>query len=286
MYRILKNVTIGSDPELFIFNESTQKVVSSIGLIPGEKGKAYKPEGFEEGFGLQIDNILAEFNIPPVSINMEGAEDTFVQHMNKMKNFIKEYVAKANKNYTILCSASELIDDDQLQSAEAKLFGCSPDYNVYTLEENPRPRGTETNMRSTGMHIHIGYDSPTLDTSIALLKVMDLFLGVPSVLIDPDTRRRSLYGKAGCFRLTEYGIEYRVLSGYFLKDDKHIRWVYQQTVKAIEFYNKILLDSHRWTGNIEDYLPKRDSIENSINVGSTVGAKRTVNRFNINYKID
>ena len=34
----LRNVTIGADPELFIINEKTKKVVSAIGLIPGEKG--------------------------------------------------------------------------------------------------------------------------------------------------------------------------------------------------------------------------------------------------------
>ncbi len=64
----LTNVTIGADPELFIVNEKTGKIVSSIGLIPGEKGNAYK-EGMPEGFGLQIDNILAEFNVPPTWIN-------------------------------------------------------------------------------------------------------------------------------------------------------------------------------------------------------------------------
>ena len=34
---------------------------------------------------------------------------------------------------------------------------------------------------------------------------MDLFLGVPSILIDPDTERRKMYGKAGDYRLKEYG---------------------------------------------------------------------------------
>ena len=62
------NVTIGSDPELFIINKKTNKVVSSIGLIPGEKGNPYRTKDMPEGFGLEIDNILAEFNpaaIPP-----------------------------------------------------------------------------------------------------------------------------------------------------------------------------------------------------------------------------
>ena len=57
--------TFGSDPELFIFNNKTKKVISAIDKIPGYKDDPYT-EGLPEGFGLQTDNILAEFNIPPV----------------------------------------------------------------------------------------------------------------------------------------------------------------------------------------------------------------------------
>ena len=55
------------------------------------------------------------------------------------------------------------------------------------------------------VHIHIGYDNNNIDASLRLVKYLDLYLGVPSVLKDKDKRRRSLYGKAGCFRLTSYG---------------------------------------------------------------------------------
>ena len=63
----INNITIGADPELFIINEKTKKVVSSIGLIPGEKGNPYVAADMPSGFGLETDNIVAEFNIPPVN---------------------------------------------------------------------------------------------------------------------------------------------------------------------------------------------------------------------------
>ena len=66
--------TIGSDPELFLFNTKTGKIVSAIDKIPGYKFCPYT-EGLPEGFGLQTDNILAEFNIPPVI----GTEEKYVK---------------------------------------------------------------------------------------------------------------------------------------------------------------------------------------------------------------
>ena len=59
------NITIGADPELFIINTKTNKIVSAIGIIPGEKGKPYTKNMEPGGFGVEIDGILAEFNIPP-----------------------------------------------------------------------------------------------------------------------------------------------------------------------------------------------------------------------------
>ena len=73
------------------------------------------------------------------------------------------------------------------------------------MKANPKPKGTSTNLRSAGFHIHVGYENPDVDTSLSLVRYMDVFLGIPSVVKDKDKKRRSLYGKAGCFRLTDYG---------------------------------------------------------------------------------
>lgn len=114
----IRKFTIGADPEMFIINEKTGKVVSSIGLIPGMKGEPYVSEDMPKGFGLETDNILAEFNIPPVT-SCEG----FINAMNYMKDYISAYVKKINPDYGIKCSAYEVVDEDQLQSDQAKEFG-------------------------------------------------------------------------------------------------------------------------------------------------------------------
>lgn len=230
---ILENITIGADPELFLINSKTGEVVSSIGIIPGEKGNAYRSKDMPEGYGLEIDNILAEFNIPPVR-DKEG----FIDAITYMKNYIKKYIKAKNPDLDILCKASMMVNEDQLQSPEAKLFGCSVDYNAYTEKPNPKPQGERTNLRSAGFHIHIGYDNCNVDDSLLLIKYLDMYLGVPSVLKDSDTKRRSLYGKAGCFRLTPYGLEYRVLSSHFLSTKITLAWVWKGIVKAIDARNE------------------------------------------------
>lgn len=247
---ILNNITIGADPELFLINTETGKVVSSIGIIPGEKGNPYRSKDMPKGFGLEIDNILAEFNIPPVT-----NKRNFINAINYMKDYIRTFIKEKDKNLDIQCIASKMVDEDQLQSPEAKLFGCSVDYNAYTKRPNPKPKGEATNLRSAGFHIHIGYDNCNSQTSIDLVKYLDMYLGVPSVLKDPDCKRRSLYGKAGCFRLTSYGVEYRVLSSYFLSDNDILSWVWDRVGASIDAYNNCT--------PIADHTFVEDAINNS-----------------------
>lgn len=228
----VEQVTIGADPELFIINKNTGKVVSSIGLIPGEKGNPWVGDDMPEGFGLEIDNILAEFNIPPCTDEL-----SFINNIEYMKNYIAGFVADKNPELGILCAASQEVPEDQLQSDEARLFGCSVDYNVYTGGPNPKPKGESTNLRSAGFHIHIGYRNFNTDTSLQLVRYLDQYVGIPSVIRDQDTRRRSLYGKAGCFRLTAYGVEWRVLSSALMKDQESLQFVWNGVMKAIDRFN-------------------------------------------------
>lgn len=109
--------TIGSDPELFLINKKTKKVVSAIDKIPGYKEEPYT-EGLPKGFGLQTDNILAEFNIPPVK-----SEGDFVKHIEFMKNFIKDLAKSINPNLDILCQASSKVPAKELVHPQAKEFG-------------------------------------------------------------------------------------------------------------------------------------------------------------------
>jgi len=186
-----------------------------------------------------------------------------------MKDYIDRFVKEKDPDLGIQCIASREVDEDQLQSDEAKLFGCSPDFNAYTEMENEKPDGESTNLRSAGFHIHIGYDNNDIDTSVQLVKYLDLYLGVPAVIDDPDKKRRSLYGKAGSFRLTPYGVEYRSLSSAMMKDKKTLKKVWYRIVSAIDAFNN------------ERELPSSSAVRKAIDNSSVEMAKKLVEQFDL-----
>lgn len=104
-----------------------------------------------------------------------------------------------------------------------------------------------------------------------MIRTLDLFLGVPSILIDKDDRRRELYGKAGCFRFTAYGLEYRVMSGYFIDTPELIDWCFTQITKAIDFLNE--------GGSVEKDASK---IVEAINDNNKTLAQELVKKYKIN----
>jgi len=260
----INNITIGADPELFIINEKTKKVVSSIGLIPGEKGNPYVAADMPSGFGLETDNIVAEFNIPPVNDRV-----SFINNIEYMKAYIDKFVKNINPDLGILCAASKTVDASQLKSPQAMAFGCDIDYNAYTEEPNEKPNGATTRTRSCGFHIHIGYANNNIDTSVALVKYLDMYLGIPSVVRDRDKRRRSLYGKAGAFRLQPWGVEYRVLSGAMMKDVETLNFVWDQLSKAIYHCSK------------ESILISPEIVCKIINNSDLELAKTVISEYNI-----
>ena len=71
------------------------------------------------------------------------------------------------------------------------------------------------------------------------IRMMDLFVGIPSLIIDHDptsVKRRDLYGGAGTHRIKEkYGVEYRSLSNFWFKSPKLTRLIYKLTRFTYEF---------------------------------------------------
>lgn len=215
---MFSNFTIGCDPEFFL--KQKDKYISAIGMIGGTKEKPRLLK--REGFAILEDNVSVEFNIAPCHNHEE-----FIEGIQYVMNGLKKNL----KNFEFSQESAVYFDDDQLIHPQAKEFGCEPDFNAWTKQQNPRPCAADANLRSAGGHVHVG----TVEDPIEVIRAMDLFLGVPSTKLDPGTLRRKLYGKAGCFRPKEYGCEYRTLSNFWIFSPEMIKWIYDQTQKAINF---------------------------------------------------
>jgi len=245
---MLKNIKIGSDPELFL--EKNGEIISAEGLIGGTKLEPKKIS--EEGHAIQEDNVMVEFNIP-ACVDVKS----FVTNMNFVKNHL-EILSKL-QGCSLNYSASAELDQRFLETPQAKQFGCEPDFNVYSKSINSAP-SSDTRLRTCGGHIHIGYDNPSQEVSEKIIYAMDAVLGLESINLDKDDRRKEMYGKAGSFRFKNYGVEYRSLSNFWIVNDKLMKWAFNKTMEAIELVN---------TGVINYIINNySDDIEECINLNN------------------
>lgn len=114
------------------------------------------------------------------------------------------------------------LPDDLLKSATAAHinFRCTESYNVYGDEGEAIADARLYKYRASGGHLHLGpprnLTAPGIEQAV---RGFDAILGVAGVSlaagIDNPERRRT-YGRAGEFRLPAHGIEYRVLSNFWL----------------------------------------------------------------------
>lgn len=216
---------IGADPEVFCFKEDVG-FKSVIGTIGGTKSFP-RPLPIGEGFAVQEDNVALEFNIPA-----SGSKSEFVRNIEQARTFLQTLMFD-QYGWLLSKDSATLFPEEELNTPEAKIFGCDPDFNAWTQKVNPRPKAADARLRSAGGHVHIGCDLRG-DDLYKLGQACDFYMGVPSVLIDNGELRKQLYGKAGCIRIKPYGLEYRTLSNFWIFDAKHIEWVYDQAEKALD----------------------------------------------------
>lgn len=226
---MINNPTVGADPELFLFDEDEGIYVPVIGFLGGTKANP-KPVS-DSGHYVQEDNVMAEFNIPPCRNAGDFANNIFFT-MGKIADIIPDTLK-------LKAVPTAEFQEDFLDDPQACISGCDPYQNAWKGGKIEEAVDLETtNKRYAGAHIHIGYDDPNESLSSKLIRNLDLFLGIPSVIIDDDTDRRNTYGKAGAYRIKDYGVEYRSLSNFWLKNDKLTKWVFKNTMQAISYTNQ------------------------------------------------
>jgi hypothetical protein len=215
------DILVGADPEVFVTTNSGIPR-SGHGLIPGTKERPYR---VEHG-AVQVDGMALEFNIDPAK--------TAGEFSRNITSVMKQMEAMIPKNRKIAIKSVVTFPKALMAATpiEAKLLGCEPDWNGYEEDINPSP-DANTNMRTAAGHIHIGWGNgfdigsrEHLQACFRLAKQMDLYVGLPGLWFDKDSRRQRLYGKPGTFRPKTYGMEYRSPSNWWLKSEAKQEFVF------------------------------------------------------------
>lgn len=260
----IENATIGSDVEYFLRDKATGEIISAEDLIKGTKHEPYKFDSENPYYATSLDNVLAEGNIPPATSSLE-----FIEFLGRLRGYIDSNLPAELETVAI---PSARLDERFLQTENARIFGCDPSFNCWT-GEIIQPVPTGDNLRSAGFHIHIGYSEPGEMKNISLARSMDLFLGIPSVIKEPENERKMVgYGCAGNFRHQPHGVEYRVLSSFFASTPDLIDWSFKNTQLAIKFVNE---------GKLEDLNKLGTTIQDCINTSNKDLAKELVEQYSI-----
>ena len=222
-------IAVGTDPEVFIRDTKNEEWISGEGLIGGTKHEPL--EIAEGGFAIQEDNVMAEFCVPPAR-----DPETMYNNINFVIHHLNKKVEAINPDYMVMVTASAKFDPDKLTSEQATTVGCDPDFNAWFEMQNPIP-DLPNDCRFAGGHVHISYENPSEERNIEIVKALDLFLGVPAVLMDIDDRRKEIYGTPGRYRNKKYGVEYRTLSNFWISSYENVEFIFNQINKAFEFLN-------------------------------------------------
>ena len=238
---LLKNgqeITIGCDPEFFLFNKERKRNESAHKLIPGDKKNPYKVDGG----AIQVDGTAVEFNIDAAKTS-----DEFATNVQSVLGYLRKTIPdKFEFEFTPAIHYNKKYFENLPEFT--KELGCDPDFNAYTGAVNPKPPADKVGTMRTGSgHIHIGW---TKDADITdphhiwdcqmVVKNLDAYFSYFSHFWDNDKERTKLYGAAGAYRPKSYGVEYRVLSNAWLKYPEIHKWLFDSCV----FIMQNLSDGH------------------------------------------
>lgn len=234
------NFTMGSDPELMLTTKDGQ-YFNAAGIVQGDVENRINIRGHQ----FYFDNVMAECAIKPGNTRNE-----VIENIHECLAIYADMV----KPFKLTIQASQEYSDEQIQIWPSWMsqntgdlppglrVGCSPDWCAYEMQMKKAPIALiqNSNLRSCGGHIHLGAEvlRDGGPNSIRAIYMLDIFLGIPSLWLDTDptsVRRRGLYGQAGRYRVTDYGIEYRSLGNFWLASPRLVGLIYDLCEFTLDF---------------------------------------------------
>ena len=212
--------SFGSDPE-FILSDEKGKFRSAIGIVKATKEKRLGVGGNY----FFYDNVLAECTVEPAFSRDQAVENA--------RNSLKTY-AEIVRPFRLTCVASAEFEESEMRHKDARIAGCETEMCAYRLAEVPTNRikkfFKKSNFRTAGGHVHLGTEiGGSHEQSVMLVRMLDLFLGVSSLLVDRDSAsvaRRRIYGLPGRFRQPTHGVKYRTTGNFWLASPRLVELVY------------------------------------------------------------
>ncbi len=252
---------LGTDPELVLIKENKHFSAIPIVNTTAEKPLVWK------GHSFFYDNVLAECGIKPGNSKAEVVKN--------IREALQHY-AQLVKPYKLVIQAAATYESDQMTNKDSRIVGCRREWDAYTLQVIEPPKSLvervynrkeasweflhATNFRTAGGHIHLG-DTGILQDSWKkpfIVYMLDLFLGIPSLFLDKDPtskNRRNMYGLAGSHRATDYGLEYRPLSAFWLENPQKVELVWDICAFVLNFVSK---GSHKRFWDLDEDLLDED----------------------------
>jgi hypothetical protein len=242
----------GCDPEGLIRNPKGQ-IVEALEVVPAE--------GIVRQWGCFNENDAGQHwkqkspKIPvlfPDGVQLEfntGAFDCVAYTVNALAQsmrLLRGELAKTGHTLDLHTRAEFLENDvwDRL-SARGKQLGSLPSYNAYEDEKPLEVTDDNEKLRTGAGHIHFGFEgNEQLRKNLPLLaKICDSFIGMPSVMMDPDPKnalRRTMYGRAGEYRPQPHGFEYRTPSNFWLASGPLAGFIFGAARLALAVYQREL----------------------------------------------
>lgn len=228
----MKQILLGCDPEAFLYDTAKGKFIGANGVVPGTK---YEPAPLKDGM-VQVDGLAIEFGIRPAA-----SREEWLYNLNSVQSEIN---AMLPKNVEIRYQSTAVFDQDELdiQPPECLQFGCNPEWNAITGRRLPPPRVPRhlpRGFRSAGGHIHVGWTSNVFDKmNPEFMELCSRFIkqfteDVPKYLVQAEgCQRFHLYGRAGNFRPTSYGVEWRTPSNFWVASQDTQGLIYDEVIKS------------------------------------------------------
>lgn len=217
----------GLDPEFIISQDNELK--SAISILPSKENPIKKKE-----HKFYYDNVLAEIAVKP-----GNDKDEVINNIQEALKLFAEIISPAKFEI----KAATEYPEEELRCDQAKIAGCNPEWSVYNLQVIEPPKKLigfkngyyyfKIPFRTAGGHIHL--QSKLLEEPLNLfnvIRMMDLFIGIPSIFLDTDSSsasRRKAYGLAGSHRIPEDEtgrLEYRPLSNFWLSSPDYVKLIY------------------------------------------------------------